>query len=92
MTSGEFIAYHNIFKMLNNHCLTFHVYKTTQVGGNNMFNSSIYFTSCTTANTVNEESVAYTGLNGPTQFATKTNTNMHNYEHTFLHNPYPKRN
>jgi hypothetical protein len=88
MASKEIIAYHNIFEMFNNHCLAFMVFSSLEPCKNNQ----LFVSSLLSENAFNGIGTQnHNGLHRPTGIATKSNTNMHNYEHT-LHNLLPKEN
>ncbi len=89
MTS-KVIAYHNILKLLNNHCLAFTVFSTLEVKGNNSVFNQLYIGSLLAGNAVDQPSSRFNDPQGSPKIDTKSNTNMH-YEHTFLHNLLPKK-
>ncbi len=90
MTSKSTIAYHNIVRMLNNHCLAFSACQVLEEGASSI-NNQLYAASLLAA-AADEKANHTTGLNRPSMITTKSNTNMHNYEHTFLHNLLPSKN
>jgi hypothetical protein len=90
MTSKRELTYQDLFRMFNNHLLAFNVYMALNVTGNNSANRQLYQGWLMAGKPENTPLSHLFDPKGSTGYAKKSNTNMHDYEHTFLHNLLPE--
>jgi hypothetical protein len=90
MTCKRELTYQDLFRMFNNHLLAFNVYTALNVTGNSSSDRQLYLGWLMAGKAVDGPLGHLFDPQGSTRIAKKSNTNMHNYEHTFLHNLLPE--
>jgi hypothetical protein len=85
MTSKGIIAYYNSQKILVKRLAAFNIFSILNMV---MQGFGSFFI---TLPVMSKVSSRFSGSNGPIAFDKKSNTNMHNYGHTLLHNLLPGR-
>ncbi len=87
MASRELIAYRTMYKIVNNYCLAFAiVFNLKTLPGTRLS------VPCMPWKRMLDAALLQTGLHPLVHTMKKSNTNMHNYEHTLSHALLPKRN